>query len=227
MGFRDRGDTVVEVVCGIAPNRRGRGTPPAPHDLLITIFGAGNQADAGTRTPDPIATSYCKCLCIDMVEPNRPPIQAPGATRAPICSGDPRAGLQSGRPHRHGACTLTAPAACSVEIWLSRGSEPARNDLIAKECEAAWSRSGPPTKPSTSQPVEDAFVERVSSMLQIQRPALVDAGWRTSARAGSRCRARAPTVLALEPRYTEFDISAVGSHPERLAGAVRGTRALP
>jgi hypothetical protein len=35
-----------------APVRKTAGCP------LIDTFGAGNQADAGTRTPDPIITRY-------------------------------------------------------------------------------------------------------------------------------------------------------------------------
>jgi PhzF family phenazine biosynthesis protein len=77
------------------------------------------------------------------------------------------------------------------------------------------STSASSTGPARSGPVEDELVDEIAGVLQIGRSGIVDAQWADNGPGWVAVLLEsADAVLALEPRYTELDIGAVGPHPE-------------
>jgi PhzF family phenazine biosynthesis protein len=115
------------------------------------------------------------------------------------------------------------PTLGTCHAWLSNGGEPARDDLIVQECNAGLIQirrtdeglafAAPPLL--RSGPVADELVDEIAAVLQIERSAIVDAQWADNGPGWVAVLLEsADAVLALEPRYTELDIGAVGPHPE-------------
>src|SRR5882724_5330231 len=120
------------------------------------------------------------------------------------------------------------PTLGTCHAWLSNGGEPARDDLIVQECNAGLIQirrtdeglafAAPPLL--RGGPVEDELVDEIAAVLQIERSAIVDAQWADNGPGWVAVLLEsADAVLALEPRYTELDIGAVGPHPEGSAEA--------
>jgi PhzF family phenazine biosynthesis protein len=115
------------------------------------------------------------------------------------------------------------PTLGTCHAWLSNGGEPARDDLIVQECNAGLIQirrtdeglafAAPPLL--RSGPLAGELVDEIAAVLQIERSAIVDAQWADNGPGWVAVLLEsADAVLALEPRYTELDIGAVGPHPE-------------
>jgi PhzF family phenazine biosynthesis protein len=115
------------------------------------------------------------------------------------------------------------PTLGTCHAWLSAGGGPSRADVVVQECAAGLvpvrrSNDGlafaaPPLL--RSGPVEEPLVERIASILGIERAALVDAQWVdngpgwVAALLGS-----AEEVLALRPGFVDIHLGVVGPYPE-------------
>jgi PhzF family phenazine biosynthesis protein len=115
------------------------------------------------------------------------------------------------------------PTLGTCHAWLSNGGVPARDDLILQECNAGLipirrtddglAFAAPPLL--RSGPVEDAFVDELAAVLNIERAAIVDAQWADNGPGWvALLLESADAVLALEPGYTELDIGVAGPHPD-------------
>jgi PhzF family phenazine biosynthesis protein len=120
------------------------------------------------------------------------------------------------------------PTLGTCHAWLSGGGVPARDDLIVQECTAGLIRirrtdaglafAAPPLV--RTGPVEDALVDEIASVLDIERSSIVDAQWADNGPGWVAVLLESSdAVLALEPRYTELDLGVVGPHPEGSAEA--------
>jgi PhzF family phenazine biosynthesis protein len=115
------------------------------------------------------------------------------------------------------------PTLGTCHAWLSNGGVPARDDLILQECNAGLipirrtdgglAFAAPPLL--RSGPVEDALVDELAAVLNIERAAIVDAQWADNGPGWvALLLESADAVLALEPGYTELDIGVAGPHPD-------------
>jgi PhzF family phenazine biosynthesis protein len=115
------------------------------------------------------------------------------------------------------------PTLGTCHAWLSNGGVPARDDLIVQECNAGLipirrtddglAFAAPPLL--RSGPVEDALVDELAAVLNIERTAIVDAQWADNGPGWVAVLLEsADAVLALEPGYTELDIGVAGPHPD-------------
>ena len=121
------------------------------------------------------------------------------------------------------------PTLGTCHAWLSAGGAAKRDDVVVQQCGTGLvpiRRTGdglafaaPPLL--RSGPVEEALVERIASVLGIERGAILDTQWVdngpgwVAALLGS-----AEEVLALRPRFVDFDLGVVGPYPEGAPEAV-------
>jgi PhzF family phenazine biosynthesis protein len=121
------------------------------------------------------------------------------------------------------------PTLGTCHAWLSAGGTAKRDDVVVQQCGTGLvpiRRTGdglafaaPPLL--RSGPVEEALVERIASVLGIERGAILDTQWVdngpgwVAALLGS-----AEEVLALRPRFVDFDLGVVGPYPEGAPEAV-------
>lgn len=114
------------------------------------------------------------------------------------------------------------PTLGSCHAWLEAGGRPRESGRIVQECGAGLvtirrSRTGlafasPPLR--RSGPVEEQLVERVASVLGIERAAIVDAQWAANGPNWvAVLLASADAVLALRPGFVDFDLGVVGPWP--------------
>jgi PhzF family phenazine biosynthesis protein len=121
------------------------------------------------------------------------------------------------------------PTLGTCHAWLSAGGAAKRADVVVQQCGAGLvpiRRTGdglafaaPPLV--RSGPVDEALVQRIASVLAIEREAILDTQWVdngpgwVAALLGS-----AEEVLSLRPRFVDFDLGVVGPYPEGAPEAV-------
>jgi len=118
------------------------------------------------------------------------------------------------------------PTLGTCHAWLSTQDRAA--DMIVQECAAGLVRvrrgQGPlafaaPPMVRTG-PVDEPFVERIASVLNIDRAAIVAAQWVDNGPGWVAVMlASAEEVLALEPGFVDFDLGVVGPYPPGSAEA--------
>jgi PhzF family phenazine biosynthesis protein len=114
------------------------------------------------------------------------------------------------------------PTLGTCHAWRSSGGRPQRDDVVVQECPAGLIRirtsgdrlafAAPPLVRSGS--VDEAFVERIASALQIDRAEILAAEWVDNGPGWVAVMlASADAVLALKPEPIDFDLGVVGPHP--------------
>jgi PhzF family phenazine biosynthesis protein len=114
------------------------------------------------------------------------------------------------------------PTLGSCHAWLSAGGHPQSPDRIVQECPAGlvavrpssggFAFAAPPLV--RSGPVEEALIDRIATVLGIDRSEIVDAQWVDNG--PGWVAALLPTagaVLALRPGLIDFDLGVVGPYP--------------
>jgi PhzF family phenazine biosynthesis protein len=112
------------------------------------------------------------------------------------------------------------PTLGTCHAWLEDGGAP-RGDVIVQECPAGLvpvrrvdgrlAFAAPPLV--RSGPVEDAVVDELVSVLDLDRADLVDTQWVDNGPGWvAVLLASAEAVLAVRPRVTELDVGVVGPH---------------
>jgi PhzF family phenazine biosynthesis protein len=115
------------------------------------------------------------------------------------------------------------PTLGTCHAWLAAGGTPQRDDVVVQECGAGYvvvRRSGdrlafaaPPL--IRSGPVEDELVERIASVLNLDRGGIVDTEWVDNGMPWvAALLPTAEDVLALRPGFVDFDLGVVGPYPE-------------
>jgi PhzF family phenazine biosynthesis protein len=128
------------------------------------------------------------------------------------------------------------PTLGTCHAWLSAGGSPREEGLVVQECEAglvpvrqtedglafaapALLRDGP---------VEEALVQRIASMLGIDRGEISDAQWVDNGPGWVAVLLEsAEAVLALRPGFADLDLGVVGPHPEGSPVALEVRAFLP
>src|SRR3954454_17474745 len=114
------------------------------------------------------------------------------------------------------------PTLGSCHAWLSAGGRPHTADEIVQECAAAlvtvrpssggFAFAAPPLV--RSGPAEEALVDRIATVLRIERSEIVDAQWVDNGPGWVAALLRtADAVLALRPGVIDFDLGVVGPYP--------------
>ena len=115
------------------------------------------------------------------------------------------------------------PTLGTCHAWRTSGGRPHGDDVIVQECTAGLitihaSRdrlafAAPPLL--RSGPVDEALVERIASVLHIDRVDILAAEWADNGPGWvAVLLASAEAVLALKPAPIDFDLGVVGPHPE-------------
>jgi PhzF family phenazine biosynthesis protein len=120
------------------------------------------------------------------------------------------------------------PTLGTCHAWLAHAQLPHQPDVVVQECGAGLvtvrrtaeglAFAAPPLV--RSGPVDEALVERIASVLRIERPEILDAQWVdngpgwVAALLGS-----ASEVVALQPGYVDFTLGVVAPYPEGSAEA--------
>jgi PhzF family phenazine biosynthesis protein len=130
------------------------------------------------------------------------------------------------------------PTLGTCHAWLEAGGTPKGGDTIFQECAAGLiplrrSASGlafaaPPLIRSGA--VEEALVQRIASILNLQRSEIVEAQWVDNGPGWvAVLLASAETVLALRPSATDFDLDlgVVGQYPSGSPEAIEVRAFLP
>jgi PhzF family phenazine biosynthesis protein len=130
------------------------------------------------------------------------------------------------------------PTLGTCHAWLEAGGTPKGGDTIFQECAAGLiplrrSASGlafaaPPLIRSGA--VEEALVQRIASILNLQRSEIVEAQWVDNGPGWvAVLLASAETVLALRPSATDFDLDlgVVGPYPSGSPEAIEVRAFLP
>jgi PhzF family phenazine biosynthesis protein len=115
------------------------------------------------------------------------------------------------------------PTLGTCHAWLAAGGTPRDGDTVVQECgaglvpvrrtEDGLAFAAPPRR--RSGPAEEPVVERIASVLRIDRSDIVAAEW--VANGPEWVAALLPSaddVLALRPGFVDFDLGVVGPHPE-------------
>ena len=114
------------------------------------------------------------------------------------------------------------PTLGSCHAWLETGGRPREPGRIVQECgaglvpirrtHAGLAFAAPPLL--RSGPAEEQLVERIASVLGIERVAIVDAQWAANGPNWvAVLLASAEAVLALRPGFVDFDLGVVGPWP--------------
>jgi PhzF family phenazine biosynthesis protein len=114
------------------------------------------------------------------------------------------------------------PTLGTCHAWRSSGGRPQQDDVVVQECTAGLitirtsgdrlAFAAPPLVRSGS--VDEAFVERIASALQIDRADILAAEWVDNGPGWVAVMlASADAVLALKPEPIDFDLGVVGAHP--------------
>jgi PhzF family phenazine biosynthesis protein len=115
------------------------------------------------------------------------------------------------------------PTLGTCHAWLEQGGVPQQADEIVQECAAGLVRvrrsdaglafAEPPL--IRSGPVEEELVERIASVLGIERGAIVDTQWADNGPGWvAALLESAERVLAVQPTGLDFDLGLVGPYPE-------------
>ena len=121
------------------------------------------------------------------------------------------------------------PTLGTCHAWLSAGGTAKRGDIVVQQCGAGLvpirrtadglAFAAPPLV--RSGPVDEALVERMASVLGIERAAILDTQWVDNGPGWvAALLASAEEVLALRPRFVDFDLGVVGPYPEGAPEAV-------
>jgi PhzF family phenazine biosynthesis protein len=114
------------------------------------------------------------------------------------------------------------PTLGTCHAWRSSGTEPQRGDVIVQECTAGLitirasgerlAFAAPPLVRSGL--VDEAFVERIASVLRIDRTEILAAEWVDNGPGWvAVLLGSADAVRALKPEPVDFDLGVVGPHP--------------
>jgi PhzF family phenazine biosynthesis protein len=114
------------------------------------------------------------------------------------------------------------PTLGTCHAWLAAGGRPSTADRIVQECgagmipirqtDAGLAFRSPP--PSRSGPVDEALIDRIAAMMDVERGSIVDAQWAVlgpnwvAVLLGS-----ADAVLELRPGTVDLDLGVVGPYP--------------
>jgi PhzF family phenazine biosynthesis protein len=120
------------------------------------------------------------------------------------------------------------PTLGTCHAWLSAGGTPKRGDMVVQECAGGLipirrtadglAFAAPPL--IRSGPVEESLVQRIASVLGIDRTEILDAEWVDNGPGWIAVMlASAEAVLALRPGFVDFDLGAVGPYPPGSAAA--------
>ena len=115
------------------------------------------------------------------------------------------------------------PTLGTCHAWLGNGGEPADPDAIVQECGAGLVRvrrtpdglafGAPPLL--REGPVDEADVEHIAAVLNIDRPAILDAAWADNGPGWVAVLLEsAEAVLALRPGFVDLDVGVVGPYPD-------------
>jgi PhzF family phenazine biosynthesis protein len=115
------------------------------------------------------------------------------------------------------------PTLGTCHAWLSASGAPRRSDVVVQECGAGLvpvrrtadgvAFAAPPL--IRRGPVEEPLVQRIASMLRLDRTAIVDAAWADNGPGWVAVLLEsADAVLALEPDFVDVDLGVVGPYPE-------------
>ena len=126
------------------------------------------------------------------------------------------------------------PTLGTCHAWLAGRAEAP--ETVVQECAAGLvtvrrtpaglAFAAPPLL--RSGPVEEALVEEIAAVLQIDRAAIDDAQWADNGPGWvAVLLASAEAVLAVSPRFADLDLGLVGPLPAGLARGDRGARVLP
>ena len=121
------------------------------------------------------------------------------------------------------------PTLGTCHAWRESGGQPHRDDAIVQECPAGLitirtsgdrlAFAAPPLVRSGQ--VDEAFVERIASVLHIDRVDILAAEWADNGPGWvAVLLASAEAVLALKPAPIDFDLGVVGAHPPGSALAI-------
>ena len=114
------------------------------------------------------------------------------------------------------------PTLGTCHAWLETGGRPKHEGRIVQEGKAGLitvrrgddglAFAAPPLV--RSGPVDDQLVQRIASVLQIERDDIVEAAWVDNGPGWVAVRlATAQAVLALRPGFVDLDLGVVGLHP--------------
>jgi PhzF family phenazine biosynthesis protein len=114
------------------------------------------------------------------------------------------------------------PTLGTCHAWRASGGQPQRGDVIVQECPAGLIRirasgdrlafAAPPLV--RSGPVDEALVERIASVLHIDRVDIRAAEWADNGPGWvAVLLASAEAVLAVQPAPSDLDLGVVGPHP--------------
>ncbi len=124
------------------------------------------------------------------------------------------------------------PTLGTCHAWLASGNTPARPDSIVQECAAGlinlrqtadgFAFAAPPL--IRSGPVDEAEVQRLAKILQIDRTKIIDAAWADNGPGWVAVMLDSvETLLAVKPAYSDYDIglvAKVGADAQRTEGDI-------
>jgi PhzF family phenazine biosynthesis protein len=114
------------------------------------------------------------------------------------------------------------PTLGTCHAWLEAGGHPRGADGVVQECAAGLvtlrrtddglAFAAPPLV--RTGPVEEALIERIASVLNIERAEIVDAQWVDNGPGWvAALLESAEAVLALKPGFVDFDLGVAGPYP--------------
>jgi len=115
------------------------------------------------------------------------------------------------------------PTLGTCHAWLAGASDRGERDVVVQQCaaglvpvrrtEAGLAFAAPPLV--RSGPVEEELVQRIASLLGIERSAILDAEWVDNGPGWVAVLLEdAEAVLGLRPGFIDLDLGVVGPHPE-------------